>query len=249
LLSESDWVRRLARRLSKDAAEAEDLAQEALSRGLEQGPEAVSLRAWLGGVVRNLARQGHRSIARRKAREASVARDERLPSAAEALERLQLQQGVVRAVLALEEPYRSTVVLRFYDDLAPRAIAKREGVPVATVKTRLARGLAQLRARLDHEHGGDGRSWALVLLPLATGGRGLVPLATGSPGGEHPREARAFGGRAGRDRLPRGAARGEDSAADRGGGERCSDRGARSRAGRRDRCARVGDTRGARSRF
>ena len=179
LLSESDWVRRLARRLVKDVAEAEDLAQEALSRGLEQGPEAVSLRAWLGGVVRNLARQGHRSSARRKAREASVARDERLPSAAEALERLQLQQGVVRAVLALEEPYRSTVVLRFYDDLAPRAIAKREGVPVATVKTRLARGLAQLRARLDHEHGGDGRSWALVLLPLATGGRGLVPLATG----------------------------------------------------------------------
>jgi len=71
-------------------------------------------------------------------------------------------------------------VLRFYEDLPPRTIARRMGVPVATVKTRLARALAQLRARLDREHGGDGRSWALALLPLAAPGRGLVPWIAGA---------------------------------------------------------------------
>jgi RNA polymerase sigma-70 factor (ECF subfamily) len=191
LLAESGWVRRLARRLVDERSAAEDLEQEAWARALEKPPPASvgrwpmssggwDTRAWLGGLVRNLARERRRERARREARERAAARGERLPSAAEALERLQLQRGVVEAVLALEEPYRSTVVLRFYEDLPPRRIAAREGVPVATVKTRLARGLAQLRARLDREHGGDGRSWALVLLPLAAGGRGPIPLIAGA---------------------------------------------------------------------
>lgn len=166
LLAEHAWARRLAYRLVRDASLADDLAQEACVRALGHAP-AGGPRAWLASVVRNLARQGRRERGRRTRREEVAARSEGLPSAAEALERLAVQQDVVRAVLALEEPYRSTIVLRFYEELPPRRIAARQGVPVATVKTRLARGLAMLRGVLDREHGGDGRSWALFLLPLA----------------------------------------------------------------------------------
>ncbi len=179
LLTEHAWARRLARRLVRDAALAEDLAQEATIRALERAPRE-GLRAWLGAVLRNLARQGRRERGRRERRERLVARPEGLPSAADALERLGVQQGVVRAVLALPEPYRSTVVLRFYEELPPRAIAARQGVPVATVKTRLARGLALLRAALDEEHGGDGRAWALFLAPLTTRPTPIPPLLAGA---------------------------------------------------------------------
>jgi hypothetical protein len=47
-------------------------------------------------------------------------------------------------------------------------VARRLGVPVETVRTRLKRALAHLKRRLDHEHGGDRRSWVLALLPLAS---------------------------------------------------------------------------------
>src|SRR5262245_41232321 len=179
LLAEHAWAQRLARRLVRDAALADDVAQEATVRALGREP-GPGLRAWLGGVVRNLALQGRRERGRRARREELAARPAALPSAAHALARLAVQQDVVRAVLALAEPYRSTVVLRFYEELPPRAIAARQGVPVATVKTRLARGLALLRAQLDAEHGGDGRTWALFLLPLGERPSPLLPFLAGA---------------------------------------------------------------------
>ena len=44
--------------------------------------------------------------------------------------------------------------LRFFDDLPPRAIARRCGVPSAVVRQRVHRGLFMLRARFDAEAGG-----------------------------------------------------------------------------------------------
>jgi len=67
--------------------------------------------------------------------------------------------------MALEEPCRHTILMRYFDGLPPREIAKREGAPIATVKGRLACGLEQLRSRLDTTHGGDRRTWVGVLAP------------------------------------------------------------------------------------
>jgi DNA-directed RNA polymerase specialized sigma24 family protein len=51
-------------------------------------------------------------------------------------------------VLALDEPWRSAVLWRFFHDLQPRVIAARLGVPVATVRSRVQRGLELLRTEL-----------------------------------------------------------------------------------------------------
>ncbi|MEO6710084.1 MAG: hypothetical protein ABI054_05060, partial [Planctomycetota bacterium] len=59
-------------------------------------------------------------------------------------------------------------LLRFYEGQNPREIATAMSVPVATVRTRLARGLALMRARLDRRHGGDRASWAALLAPIPT---------------------------------------------------------------------------------
>ena len=124
LLGQADFVRALARSLLADPGAAEDVAQEALVAGLERPPqEAGALRGWLARVVRNLALQLGRGEARRAARELLVARTERTPSTTDVVEREATRVAVVREVLALEEPYRSTVLLRFFESRAPREIA------------------------------------------------------------------------------------------------------------------------------
>jgi len=180
LLGQADFVRALARRLLADPGAADDVAQEALVRGLEQPPRALSaLRAWLARVTRNLAAQRARAEARRARREREAARAEALPSTAEVLARESVRAAVVRAVLALAEPYRTTLLLRYFEGLPPRAIARRLGVPVETVRTREKRALAELRARLDGEHGARA-SWAALLLPLARVPLAPLPLASAS---------------------------------------------------------------------
>ncbi|MCI0587806.1 MAG: sigma-70 family RNA polymerase sigma factor, partial [Planctomycetes bacterium] len=180
LLSEVGWVRRLARSLVADAHLADDLAQDACLAALEASPRTDRpIRGWLATVVRNLLRQSRRREARRRAREERAARPEASDAGADLVERVALQREVVDAVLALEEPYRTAILLRFFEGLPPRRIAERTGVPVATAKSRLARGLARLRRALDDACGGDRRAWLAALFPLAKPPAGVPTLLSG----------------------------------------------------------------------
>lgn len=168
LLAEQDFVRRLARSLVFDSERVDDVVQEAWLAVVQRPPrDPAAVSTWFGRVLHNLARRGARAAKRRQEREAAAARAEALPSAADVLEREEERRQVVDAVLALPEPYRGTVLARFFDDLPPREIARRRGVSAATVRSQLARGLEMVRRRLDDLHGGDRRSWCLCILPLA----------------------------------------------------------------------------------
>jgi iron(II)-dependent oxidoreductase len=150
LLAQSEWLRALARTLVQDAELAEDLVQETWLSALRTRPAPEGgLRGWLGTVLRNRART----------------RD--------VVERACVQQEVVAAVMALDEPYRETLLLRYFDELPPRTIAAHMHVPVSTVKSRLARGLERLRERLDASHAGERRVWmgsVAVLFEVEGGG-------------------------------------------------------------------------------
>jgi len=169
LLEESGWARRLARSLVRDAHAADDLVQRAWLAALRRPPhEGTPPRRWLASVLRNLARSDARETGRRHAREADAARPAAIPPDVDDVEeRIALQERLLRAVRELPEPSRSTVWARYGEGLAPREIARRDGVPIKTVRTRLARGLEMLRARFDREHGGDRKAWVALLLPLA----------------------------------------------------------------------------------
>ncbi|MEQ1894187.1 MAG: RNA polymerase sigma factor, partial [Planctomycetota bacterium] len=163
LLAHVDWIRRLAAALVADRELAEDLVQETCVVALERAPaEQRNLRQWLAVVLHNLLRQRVRAEKRRELREALRARPEVDESEAELLERVKLQRELVDAVLTLDEPYRTAILLRFFQELPPREIARRQGVPVDTVNSRLQRGLGVLRRRLER----DTPRWALVLGPL-----------------------------------------------------------------------------------
>jgi RNA polymerase sigma-70 factor (ECF subfamily) len=55
---------------------------------------------------------------------------------------------VHRAVASLPEPYRETIVLRYFGELSIAEIASQTGRPIGTVKTHLGRGLLRLRPAL-----------------------------------------------------------------------------------------------------
>ena len=174
LLAHADWVRALARTLVADPNRADDVAQEAWVAALENPPrDARNLRGWFASVVRNAASQARRSETRRTAREQAAAREEGVPDTAELVARASLQRDLVGHVLALEEPYRRTILLRFFQGLEVREIAQQEGVELSTVRTRLQRGIAKLRERLDREHG-ERSDWLPAVAALA---RPVAPAA------------------------------------------------------------------------
>ena len=166
LLAHRAWVRRVARALLLDESRADDLEQEAWLRAL-RGPAVRSPKAWLGTVLRNAASNLRRGETRRREHESATPPASPPPSPADLLERAEVVERVARAVRELEDPHRTVVLLRYFEDLAPPEVASRLGVPVETVRTRLKRALVLLRARLDAEEGSGRRRWMALLLPLA----------------------------------------------------------------------------------
>ena len=165
LLQHADFLRGLARGLLA-GADADDVEQETWLRALEKGPRHdANLKGWLATVARNSARIMWRGEKRRGRREEVVARPEGVPSAAEVASRVEIQSLLADAVKSLEEPYRTTVVLAFYDGLSPTEIAAQQGIPVDTVRTRIRRALQRLRAALDQNPGGR-QAWVAALTPL-----------------------------------------------------------------------------------
>lgn len=158
-------LERLARRLTGVGAAAEDALQETWRIALERPPERTDgIAGWLGRVLRNVVfgrRRDERTRLRLRTPEVE-AFDE---SPAAALERFETARVIARAVDDLAEPFKTAVVLRYFEGLEPDAIAKKLGVPASTVRSRLARGLAGLRDTLQMRFGGDAtrRSSSLAL--------------------------------------------------------------------------------------
>lgn len=193
LLAHATWARRLAYRLVRDEAAADDLVQEAWEVALRTRPEAGRpVRPWLGTVLRNLFRMKWRAQTRRETREVATEAErahvtEPPRHGDELLVQLEQQKLLGDLVLALDEPFRTTVLLRFYAGLSGADIAAQQQVPAGTVRWRLKEGLTRLRAALDARHEGDREKWRLALTPLGDLDLGLpkpppaaAPLAQGA---------------------------------------------------------------------
>ncbi|MFG0317242.1 MAG: RNA polymerase sigma factor, partial [Planctomycetota bacterium JB042] len=167
LLSHRGFVRGLARRLLLDESRVDDVEQQTWVAALGGGPREPSrLRGWLAAVTRNFARRALRDEELRRRREAEAESPPPLPPAEEFLALEARRREVVEAVMRLDEPYRTVVLLRWFKELPPKAIARRLDLPVETVKTRLKRGHERLRLDLDARHGGDRAAWCAWLVPL-----------------------------------------------------------------------------------
>ncbi len=151
-------LRRLALELLRDGAAAADAVQEAWLHAVRRPPrDGAQAGGWLATVLRRAVARSRRSERRRRAREAAVARAPVVGDHAEAAARSEQMQRLLAAVDGLEEPYRSTIWQRYFEALPPRVIAARTGVALVTVKSRLQRGLQQLRQRLGRDGAADWR--------------------------------------------------------------------------------------------
>ncbi|MEZ6015572.1 MAG: sigma-70 family RNA polymerase sigma factor [Planctomycetota bacterium] len=185
LARQHDRLRRLVVALVGDEHGAEDVVQDAWVRALQVGPqEPRALGAWLTTVSRRLASNLRRTRARRMAREEGASRPEALPSSAEIAARVELEARVIALLEALAEPHRTLLRDRYLGGLSPTELAQRDCVSLDTVKARLARARAVLRAALERAGIGGDVHWTAALAPLLVprGSWHLAPAAPFAPG-------------------------------------------------------------------
>lgn len=155
---------RLAIRLTGNRADAEDLVQETLVRALPaltkfEGRARVS--TYLVRALTNLWKNSLRSRKRSRLvdwfraasgkdgdEEREVVAVDPSPSAHERLEQQDRAVEVRRCVARLEPTRRLTLLLREVEELSYEEIAAMTGVPVGTVRSRLARARRDLRELL-----------------------------------------------------------------------------------------------------
>jgi len=141
--------------------DARDVAQEVflkVYRGLADFKKEARFSSWLYQIALNASRD---RLRRRRGRsyvsldEAGEVVELRSASPArsplELVEAQDLSRTVSTAVEALPEEQREVIVLKEFQGLTFVEIADILSVPVSTVKTRLYRGLAELRRRLERQ--------------------------------------------------------------------------------------------------
>lgn len=137
---------RTAYRIVGSSRDAEDIAQEAMIRGLVRWNKiAEHARPWVCRTAANLAID----LLRRRTRHSSWLRrrDHGSPDGGEydaTSDRVDLQ----RVLVTLSRRQREVLALRFVADLTEAEVARELGLSVATVKTHAKRALAALRADL-----------------------------------------------------------------------------------------------------
>ena len=182
LVAQAGWIRALAGSMLRDAAEADDVAQEACVAALRRGaPTGASFRPWIVHVVRNLLRQVGRGNRNRQHREALAATPEDAPGTSDLAQRAELNRRLVDLVLQLPEAQRSAVLLHYFSGVSIEAIAAARGIPSATTRSHLFRARRTLRDQLAADAGEDAKEGfaslgALLILASAPDGRAAAWL-------------------------------------------------------------------------
>jgi RNA polymerase sigma factor (sigma-70 family) len=149
---------RVAYLVAGTESDAEDAAQEGFVkayRALGRFRAGAPFRPWLLQIVANEARNRRRTAGRQARLALRSAAESRPGDAAPSPEAALLageQRGeLLAAVNGLREEERLVIALRFFLDLSEAETATALGIRPGTVKSRTARALARLRARLEED--------------------------------------------------------------------------------------------------
>lgn len=145
-------LRRFARGLARDAADADDLCQQTIERALksrQQWQEGTRLDAWVYRIMRN---QWIDETRARKRRAQTFVHEEEgsgigTPGDRDAENRVELG-NVGRALARLPEEQREAVMLVLVEGFAYKEAAEIIGIPQGTLTSRLGRGREALLREL-----------------------------------------------------------------------------------------------------
>jgi RNA polymerase sigma-70 factor (sigma-E family) len=140
---------RTARLLTNSRDDAEDLLQTALEKAYrnwskvsaELNPEPYVRRILVNTVI-------SRGRRRRILREVQMSAPPEVPITSEA-HTVELRDALIEELRRLGPRQRAVLVLRYWEDLPEAEVADLLGCSVGTVKSQAARGLAQIRRRMD----------------------------------------------------------------------------------------------------
>ncbi len=162
----------VARRVLTHVQDAEDVFQATfllLARKAASIRKAESVGSWLHGVAHRLALKARLQQVRRRTREKRAA-DMRPTTTSEETSLSEVLAALDGALGELPEKYRAALVLCYLEGHTQEEAARRLGCPLATVRTRLARGRKLLRDRLAN-HG----------LTLSTAGLAALLITSAAP--------------------------------------------------------------------
>ena len=142
----------LARWLSRNDADAEDIVQDAFERALKyaSGLQGTNAKAWFLTIVRHacydwIGRNRPAELMRGDGTEAIDAAADPRPTPEETAIAEADAQALVRAIAALPVGFREVLLLREQEDMSYRDIARVVDIPIGTVMSRLARARGLLR--------------------------------------------------------------------------------------------------------
>jgi RNA polymerase sigma-70 factor (ECF subfamily) len=140
---------RYAFRLSGCAADAEDLTQDTFCQAqmkLHQVRDLSRTKAWLFSILRNSYLHRLRAGKHEQSLPIDCLGDvpDRPPGPLPEVEPERLQL----ALAELPEPFRTPIILFYFEEFSYRDIAEQMELPLGTVMSRLARAKAHLRSRL-----------------------------------------------------------------------------------------------------
>jgi RNA polymerase sigma factor (sigma-70 family) len=141
-------------RIVKTRAEAEEIVQEVFvsvwTRAASFSPESGSALGWLASIARNRAIDAIRSRASSSAQQTSDIDDyETLASHQDLEAEITDRRALVECLGAVDPMTRDMIMLAYLEGLSREELSARFDCPVATVKTRLHRGLATLKSCLE----------------------------------------------------------------------------------------------------
>ena len=142
-------LRRFARAIAKNAADADDLVQIGVERALtraDQWDPNRRLESWMFGIIRNAWLDELRSRSRRDAVFAPEALGERI--GVDAMNDHSIALSVQDAMARLPEEQRAAVALVLVEGLSYKEAAEAMEVPIGTLTSRLARGRDALQTLL-----------------------------------------------------------------------------------------------------
>jgi RNA polymerase sigma-70 factor, ECF subfamily len=140
--------------------DARDLCQEAFLKAyksLGSFKQEARFSSWLYQIALNLCRdrlrrrRGRTMVSLDELEEGGAAMTMPGPSALDLLQERDMSRLVAGAIASLADEQREVIILKEYQGLTFLEIAQVLDMPISTVKTRLYRGLDQLRTRLEHQ--------------------------------------------------------------------------------------------------